>query len=697
MKRKNTRVIAFGMICLMLIGMVMTNGSVFANKYLEFENVTLYDRTIKANNNFLPVSLMIKGDDIFTDTPGIIVNDRALVPIAAIFGELGIPFEWLGETEQVKFTVGGKTVLMQIDNPYALVDGVKTLLPDGVAPRIFSYNGIGRTYVPVRFVVEMLDMSVAWLGDTRTVAINSKEQTLTNAELNYKGQYPEIRFKTTGEVNATSYVISGADVGGQDLVVVDIQNTKLDISTSDKNWTKSGDTWIYDIYDGIFGLDKVEISQTATNPYTTRVILYQNERRGHDLSYDSRSGEFVLRLINTVNDVHVEKIYSTDTVVIKTSENPMVNSTLQGNKIIVDVIGSYMHINEGLREMMAVNEGKIKSVTYEQVKDSNYGTFDDVTRVTIELFEEATYDNHYVDTESSQILVYVTNNLINNFDYVKKSNEEARLDVRLFGDTDYTYDFNPALNQIKVTLPKTSTDLGSFEYPVNDNIIEWIDVVETDLNYEVIVQVGKDTVSSNFSSKDLVSLRFVNTKIKNSEFRETLIVIDAGHGGRDPGAIGSMIQEKDVNLKTALKLQKELEKQGFKVYMTRSKDEYVNLYDRAGMANGLGATLFVSIHANASASGSANGVEVLYSNDSMSGGKGLATEIQNEMVRTLRATDRGVVKRTNLVVLRETVMPAVLVELGFLTNAAEQNKLMNDGYLQSSAEAIARGIMEFLK
>lgn len=697
MKRKNTRVIAFGMICLMLIGMVMTNGSVFANKYLEFENVTLYDRTIKANNNFLPVSLMIKGDDIFTDTPGIIVNDRALVPIAAIFGELGIPFEWLGETEQVKFTVGGKTVLMQIDNPYALVDGVKTLLPDGVAPRIFSYNGIGRTYVPVRFVVEMLDMSVAWLGDTRTVAINSKEQTLTNAELNYKGQYPEIRFKTTGEVNATSYVISGADVGGQDLVVVDIQNTKLDISTSDKNWTKSGDTWIYDIYDGIFGLDKVEISQTATNPYTTRVILYQNERRGHDLSYDSRSGEFVLRLINTVNDVHVEKIYSTDTVVIKTSENPMVNSTLQGNKIIVDVIGSYMHINEGLREMMAVNEGKIKSVTYEQVKDSNYGTFDDVTRVTIELFEEATYDNHYVDTESSQILVYVTNNLINNFDYVKKSNEEARLDVRLFGDTDYTYDFNPALNQIKVTLPKTSTDLGSFEYPVNDNIIEWIDVVETDLNYEVIVQVGKDTVSSNFSSKDLVSLRFVNTKIKNSEFRETLIVIDAGHGGRDPGAIGSMIQEKDVNLKTALKLQKELEKQGFKVYMTRSKDEYVNLYDRAGMANGLGATLFVSIHANASASGSANGVEVLYSNDSMSGGKGLATEIQNEMVRTLRATDRGVMKRTNLVVLRETVMPAVLVELGFLTNAAEQNKLMNDGYLQSSAEAIARGIMEFLK
>ncbi len=304
---------------------------------------------------------------------------------------------------------------------------------------------------------------------------------------------------------------------------------------------------------------------------------------------------------------------------------------------------------------------------------------------------------YYVDTESSQILVYVTNNLINNFDYVKKSNEEARLDVRLFGDTDYTYDFNPALNQIKVTLPKTSTDLGSFEYPVNDNIIEWIDVVETDLNYEVIVQVGKDTVSSNFSSKDLVSLRFVNTKIKNSEFRETLIVIDAGHGGRDPGAIGSMIQEKDVNLKTALKLQKELEKQGFKVYMTRSKDEYVNLYDRAGMANGLGATLFVSIHANASASGSANGVEVLYSNDSMSGGKGLATEIQNEMVRTLRATDRGVVKRTNLVVLRETVMPAVLVELGFLTNAAEQNKLMNDGYLQSSAEAIARGIMEFLK
>lgn len=697
MKTRNSRIIAFSMVCLMLISMVMSNITVFANKYLELESVTLYDRTIKANAEFFPVSLMIKGDDVFTDTPGILVNDRALVPIAAIFGELGIPFEWIGETEQVKFVVGGKTVLMQIDNPYALVNGERTLLPDGVAPRIFSYNGIGRTYVPVRFVVEMLDMSVAWLGDTRTVAINSKEQTLTNAVLNYRSQYPEIRFKTTGEVNATSYVISGADVGGQDQVVVDIQNTKLNITAADENWTKTGDAWIYDIYDGIFGLDKVEISQISTNPYTTRVVLYQNERRGHDLSYDASTGEFVLRLINTVNDVHVEKIYSTDTVVIKTSENPMVNSTLEGNKIILDVIGSYLHINNGLKELMAVNEGKIKSVSYEQVKDANYGDFDDVTRVTVELMEEATYDNHFVDIESSQVLVYVTNNLINNFEYVKKTNEEARLDVRLFGDTDYAYSFDPAMNRIKVVLPKSATDLGSFDYPVNDNIIEWIDVEETDSTYEVTVQVGKDTVSSNFSSKDLISLRFVNTKIQNSQFRETLIVIDAGHGGRDPGAVGSLIQEKVVNLTTALKLQKELEKQGFKVYMTRSKDEYVNLYDRAGMANGLGAALFVSIHANASASSSANGVEVLYSNDSMSGGKGLATEIQNEMIRALRATDRGVVKRTNLVVLRETVMPAVLVELGFLTNAAEQNKLLNDSYLQTSAEAIARGIVEFLK
>ncbi|MCD4712989.1 MAG: N-acetylmuramoyl-L-alanine amidase [Clostridiales bacterium] len=680
--------------CFTLISPLQT---VFANKYSEFESVELYDRISKKDVSYEPISLMIKGQDIFSDTPGIIVNERALVPIAAIFKELGIEYSWVQDTEEIKFSVGGKSVVMQIDNKNAQINGVSTLLPDGVAPRIFSYDGIGRTYVPVRFVTEILGLSVSWINETRTVAINKLEQTMTGAYLNYKNKYPEIRLKVTGEVEATSFVIGGADVGGQDQIVVDVQNTNLNITNMDNNWSQNGNTWIYDIYDGIFGLDRVELTLTSTNPKTTRLTLFQNERRGHDISYDAVTKELVIRLINTVNEVSVEEIYSTDTVVIKTSENPMFQPTIEGNKIIVDVIGSYLHANEGIKELMAVNTGKIKSVTYEQRKEAFYAPWDDITRVTIELTEAPTYDDFYVEGKGSEILVYVSDNPINNFDYVKLDNSKANLSVRLFENSNVSYNYNPDTKMIQMSIPKSVTDLGSFDFPVNDNIVESVVISETAETYDMAVKLSPSTTVSNLSSGSKVLLTFVNQVIQNSDFNQTLVVIDAGHGGRDPGAVGSLVQEKVLTLRASIMLQKELEKQGFKVYMTRSKDEYVNLYDRAAMAEGLNATVFVSIHINAHTGSSANGVEVLYGNQSLSSDKGLAQKIQSELIRQLGATDRGIAHRPNLAVLRETTMPSVLAELGFISNPTEQSKLMDNTYLQKAANSIAKGIVEFLK
>ncbi|MBM7562323.1 N-acetylmuramoyl-L-alanine amidase [Fusibacter tunisiensis] len=686
---------------IMLAGLMPVSGPTFANKYLESETVVLTDTTTWKSIDYTAVSLILKGEDLFSDTPGILEKNslgeyRTLVPISAVFNALDVPYEWIGSSREVAFVLDGKNVVIQIDNPYASVDGERVYLPNGIAPRIFNYQGVDRTYVPVRFIVELMGLDVAWIPETRTVAINNPEQTLTGGYLNYKGQYPEIRFKITGKVDATSYVIRGTDLGGQDQTVVDIQNTKMDIGQMGKDWTLEGSKWIYDISDNIFGIDTVELAQTEDNPYTTRVIINQEVRRGHDFFYDSETGEFVIRMINTVDDVIYKKIYATDTVVIKTSENPSINQKFDGDKIVVDVLGSYLHINDGIAENIGVNQGKIRSVAYEQIKVPEYENLEDVTRLTVQLTEPIAQDQFYVEIEGGDIYVYVTETLINNFEYVKNSNESARLDIRLFEETAYDYVYNESQRLITFSLPLSTTDLGSFDYPVNDAIIESLQVVETEDSYDVIIRVGENTEVSNISTKEYVSLTFVNTQIRDSEFKEKLVVIDAGHGGRDPGAVGSLVYEKDVNLKTAIMLQSSLEQLGFKVYMTRSKDEYVNLYDRAGMANGLGADIFVSIHANAHTKSATNGVEVLYASDAMSAGKGLATEIQNELIKSLGAVNRGIVKRPNLVVLRETAMPAVLVELGFLTNAAEQQKLMDDTYLKRAADAIARGLVDFL-
>ena len=176
-----------------------------------------------------------------------------------------------------------------------------------------------------------------------------------------------------------------------------------------------------------------------------------------------------------------------------------------------------------------------------------------------------------------------------------------------------------------------------------------------------------------------------------------LIVIDAGHGGKDPGAVGTKTQEKILTLKASKMLESELQKQGFKVYMTRSTDEYVGLYDRAAIANDLDATLFVSVHVNAFTNPSTSGIEVLYGNDLLTSDKGLAKSIQTELIKALGGVDRNIKSMPRLIVLKETNMTSVLAELGFISNPAEQDKLMSEAYLQKAAEAMSRGIINFLK
>jgi N-acetylmuramoyl-L-alanine amidase len=182
-----------------------------------------------------------------------------------------------------------------------------------------------------------------------------------------------------------------------------------------------------------------------------------------------------------------------------------------------------------------------------------------------------------------------------------------------------------------------------------------------------------------------------------------LIVVDPGHGGSDPGATGvSGAKEKDVNLAIALRVAEDLRQAGLRVMMTRETDVAVDLYDRAEMANSAAADIFISIHNNASGGGEdgPNGTEVFYpgtpaSYDAES--KLLAQAIQRHLVETLGSTNRGAQTHwRQLVVLNQTKMIAVLAEVGFMTNAAEEAKLLTPSYQAKAAQAITDGICEYL-
>ncbi len=178
------------------------------------------------------------------------------------------------------------------------------------------------------------------------------------------------------------------------------------------------------------------------------------------------------------------------------------------------------------------------------------------------------------------------------------------------------------------------------------------------------------------------------------------IVLDPGHGGSNPGAVAGKVQEKDLNLQVSKILKGMLEEAGMTVYMTRSEDKDVGLYTRADIANHLKADLFVSIHHNASPDTAAQGLMTLYypssSYQKMNGQK-LAQIVQKNLVKELKTKDWGIFPRPNLVVTRQTNMPAIITELGFMTNKAELEKLVTYQFQKQAAQALYASIIEALQ
>lgn len=169
------------------------------------------------------------------------------------------------------------------------------------------------------------------------------------------------------------------------------------------------------------------------------------------------------------------------------------------------------------------------------------------------------------------------------------------------------------------------------------------------------------------------------------------IALDAGHGGSDPGAVYKGRQEKDDTLDLTLAVGDILKKNGIDVYYTRTTDEYETPFKKATDANNSGADLFVSIHRNSSENPNQySGVETLVYSDT-----GLKAEVArniNNQLEDAGFKNLGVDERKNLVVLKRTKMPAVLVEAGFINN--DKDNYLFDEEFDSIAQAIADGILE---
>lgn len=229
-------------------------------------------------------------------------------------------------------------------------------------------------------------------------------------------------------------------------------------------------------------------------------------------------------------------------------------------------------------------------------------------------------------------------------------------------------------------------------------------------SYTAVYDSNKKQTKLTFTTKKIQGYSY---EIKQSHLLVTIadpqniydkiIVLDAGHGGIDPGAMKNNVQEKQINFAVINQYAKEyFDHSDIKVYYTRTTDTKIDLYERAAFADKVGADLFISFHVNAHNSSSVNGTSVYYStanntvtNTGLSSSI-LAKKVLDNMLAEWGTKNMGVLTN-NFVVVHYNTVPAILVECAFLTNASDFNKITNKTYQKKAAKAIFEAVEEIFK
>lgn len=257
--------------------------------------------------------------------------------------------------------------------------------------------------------------------------------------------------------------------------------------------------------------------------------------------------------------------------------------------------------------------------------------------------------------------------------------------VGILGSGNPTSSTTPA--GIVNTLPTTST-----------NATTTLTIQATTTSKPALTTTAKTTAASTTST--------TTASVYNPAYENAVIFIDAGHGGKDVGAVGELdgmkIYEENINLTISLLVRDELEKRGFTVVMSRETDVFIELAERVDMANAAKADMFVSLHCN-SAVPAAYGTRILYTDRSVSYKKikfaGYFEKAIEEFANLYDKMRKDVFVRSDkeesgyhLAVLRDTNMPSILIEMGFITNESDLRLFLNESWQHDIAYAIADAI-----
>ncbi|MFB4165265.1 N-acetylmuramoyl-L-alanine amidase [Alteribacillus sp. JSM 102045] len=345
---------------------------------------------------------------------------------------------------------------------------------------------------------------------------------------------------------------------------------------------------------------------------------------------------------------------------------------------------------EDLKEDNIVYEGEVNADTPLNARSGPGMSYDTVTTfekgTTIDIYEA---DGEWLKTEHNGEWLYVYHSYIDKANDVKSEEPEDPQEPEESEDSSSVSD-----NQIITEAKATVSDLNvrTDANPDSDRIgsLDEGDIVDV---YE---HASEDWALVDYNGeKGYVHRYYLQEKEPGeSALTDKTIVIDAGHGAHDSGASANGLVEKEVVLDVALEVEERLEDSDVNVVMTRSDDTFLELNERVNVAEEADADSFVSIHANA-ASPAAEGAETFYNNDKKAvESQALAESIQKELVARTGMSDRRVAE-AGFYVIKNTTMPSTLIELGFLTNTQDAERMKQPNYEEKAADAVYDGIVEY--
>lgn len=677
------------------------------------------NKTIQVSMNGAKVSvtqvpIIMDGQAINTEIPSFVHIDRTLVPIRFI-ESYGAKVDWNQKAKMVTVTHKDKEIKLTIDSAIAILNNEKRVLDKNSIPRLVTFeNNDARTMVPLSFLSETLGYEVGWDNVNKVPFINSKEDSQAEAP----GETPEPN-ESGNQVGANVISNISIDKGSTEKNKIIINSDKaiqyntmflndsnklvIDISNSKLALKNSGDgPGTINIGDNI--LEKVEYSQYSYNPDITRIVVSLKEQAAYNIvPTNNGAGLIVSFKSNKIKSITNELIDGNKALVVNGASNAKINIMKLQNpqRIVIDLMDSILDGSTYLE--YDYDLGFVKKVRVSQFNaDNNYSPMDQIVRIVLDVKEGVTDPNIKIDTHEDKIVIYPEKSFWENISYTSEGKDKV-FTINNLVETNYSVNQEQGNKWIEISVPTNNVDLNEGIVSIKDGLVDEIEVVKNEIETRLLIKFKKSIeytlLSNEFDSKISLLIK----KGENLKPSDRVIVIDAGHGGKDPGALSiNKNKEKDLNLSVSLKLDQELRSLGYNTIMTRNTDEFIDLYERARIANDSYADVFVSIHGNSHDNKSIAGIQVLYCPATQSEKKEIdqhpfAKSIMDELLKATGAVDKGIIQRPNLVVLRETKMPAVLVETGFLSNSAEEKLLFTEDYQNKIVNGIIKGIEKYFE